>query len=365
LSGRGKSRAELSIAGVITVPKEPPYDVGDHAFDQSHNMSGLFCPPGAKWCLMVADELSGLHRFTVRRNGKRPEVVYEAGLDLGLPPDALLTRQKIDKTQKIELDLEAIANDGNQVVFVGSHANKRNSGAVNPCAHLVAVADSQKLGSKTKISAQWASLDELLNKQLPGKLKKQLQCGGINIEGATVLDGMLMIGLRSPTRGGPTPGAYVISTPFAGLLKEDFSGARLHVLPTEAPFIGIRSMETVDDTVLLVTGDAGVNKLDKDAKRECSTFLNKEDSSRPFQLRAWRPGNGDEMEPSILATFPSKWAQRAPNKKKGKKPAARKKRNHAKVEGIAVLSSTASKVSLLVVYDGSDKVFYLPDVKLP
>jgi hypothetical protein len=255
-----------------------------------------------------------------------------------------------------ELDLEAIASAGDKVIFVGSHANKRNSGETNPTSHLVAIADTAALKASATAPAQWASLDKLFRNDgmFPNALYKQLQCGGINIEGATVFEGNLLIGLRSPGRGtdGSTPGAFVISTPVDGLAGEDFSQATLRILPTEAPFIGIRAMETVGDTVVIVTGDAGVNDLKAGATMQCAANINKEDPARTFELRAWKPKNGDALAPGSLIAFD---------------PVAEKDFDgndaRAKVEGVA--SDPGRPNAFFVLYDGSAKVRYLTDIVLP
>jgi hypothetical protein len=362
-SDKDEAEVKLYVAGVIEVPKAPPYDTDGDADDQSHNMSGLFCPPDADWCLTVADELRGFHRLKVDRSGERPKVSHDAALELVLPTAGFLDEHGLDQKHLKEFDLEAIADVGDDVIFVGSHANKRTKGTVNPGAHLVAIADKEALRTKVRVPANWTSLDEMFKAKLPGRLNQQLQCGGINIEGATVFNGRLLIGLRSPTQGATDdqkPGAYVISTPLEGVLKEDFSGAELHGLPTRARFIGIRSMETIGDTILLVTGDAGVNDLEDDQVPQCGANLNKEDDGRPFELRAWKPRSGNLMESRVLFKFPEKKDNRKNGKKENSTGPGR-----AKVEGIAMADRKGNTVSLFVVYDGRNEVFYLPDVKLP
>lgn len=354
--GPRASVSELVAVGTVEIARLPPYENAEVNFNQSHNLSGIFCP-GPDWCVVVSDELKGFHRLSVNRHGELPAVSHDAALSLVLPPSDFLDARGIAADPK-ELDLEAIANTNDKVIFVGSHANKRKSGKPNPASHLVAVVDTQSLQGDAPVAAQWASLDKLFRRpdMFPDALYAQLQCGGINVEGATVFGDELLIGLRSPTQGtdGTNPAAYVISTPFEGLLREDFSGAKRHVLPTESPFIGIRSMETVGDTVLIVTGDAGVNDL-KGETPTCGANLNKEDPARPFQLRAWKPRDGDFLHPEVLAVFPERQESEFD-------PA---KMSRAKVEGVCLASDSGATVSLFVVYDGSAQVFYLPDIALP
>jgi hypothetical protein len=340
------------VVGTIKVTKIPPYDKPKKSFEQSHNMSGMFCPD-AKWCLVVSDELKGLHRLKVNRSGDLPVVSYDAALTLDAPSQQFLASHGMAKAEFKELDLEAVASTADKVIFIGSHANKRNSGEANPTAHLVAIVEIDALKSNTTAAAQWTSLDALFRGQpvLSDALYKQLQCGGINIEGATVFGNDLLIGLRSPTHR-IDGSAYVISTPVEGLGKEDFTGAKLHVLPASAPFIGIRSMETVGDTVVIVTGDAGVNDLKDGVKPECGSNLNKEDPARPFELRAWKPNDGEAMAPGPLVTF----EQVVEKDFEGND-------NRAKIEGIA--ADPGRPNAYFVLYDGSDKVRYLTDIALP
>ncbi len=342
--------------GTIKVAEEAYGDEEDR-FDQSHNMSGLLCP-AADWCLLVSDELRGVHRLKVERNADNlPNVRYDAAIDLGEPSEAFQASHGL--TGLDELDLEAIASDGNMAYFIGSHANKRKSGKYNAGSHLVAIAGLSDLRSNSAVPAKWVSLDGLFkrNDMFPNALGKELQCGGINVEGATIAGADLLIGLRSPTRleGGGAPAAYFISVPLGDLLSEKFDDAKLHVVPTTEPFIGIRAMETVGDAVLVVTGDAGVNDLPKkkpsDPPRTCDSNLNKEHPDRPFQLRLLKSKESDAFATEPLMTF-------EPVKEKDFK----KKPIVAKLEAIA--ADPARPDGLFVIYDGSDTVQYLTGVTL-
>ncbi|MEQ1953877.1 DUF3616 domain-containing protein [Mesorhizobium yinganensis] len=353
---------ELKEVCIITVPNDPPYHDGNDAIEQSHNMSGLiFLDPD--WCVMVADEKRGVHRLRVVRDAKGiPHFLYDAALDLVLPSETFLQNHGIgvEDIDKLELDLEAVARNGDDILFVGSHANKRKRGQVNPASHLVAIASVSDLRSKSEVPARWASLDGLFGaiNVLRDRLNKQLQCGGLNIEGATVFGKNLLIGLRSPTHGtdGNDSGAYVISTSVEKLVDEDFYGATLHVLPTDRPFIGIRSMETVRDAVLVITGDAGVPGLvDKQGNPkvpECGSNLNEEDAGRPFQLRVWKPSTGDAFEPDPIVTF-----------KPVVEDDAEGKPSLAKLEAIA--DDPGSPGAFFILYDGSNKVRHLMGLELP
>ena len=244
----GGLAAELvEVGNVILPPDSPIYDTDKKRREQSGNLSGLFCP-AADWCVVVSDEKRGLHRLDVARGSDKPVVSYAAGLKLEWPSEEFFGAHGIDEKPK-ELDLEAVASTDDTVFFIGSHANKRKKGDKNPGSHLIAIASVSDLKSNTELPAKWTSLNKLFKKDgiLGDVLDKQLQCGGLNIEGATVAGADLLIGVRIPSRGtdGTNSAAYVVSTPVAGLLNEDFSGAKLHALPTDQPFIGIRAMETV------------------------------------------------------------------------------------------------------------------------
>ena len=47
-------------------------------------MSGIFCPE-ADWCLVVSDELKGLHRLKVDRTGELPQLSYDTALTFDPP----------------------------------------------------------------------------------------------------------------------------------------------------------------------------------------------------------------------------------------------------------------------------------------
>jgi hypothetical protein len=349
------SAIELAPAGSIDVTPAAPHDTAKKAKKQARNMSGLLCP-AADWCLLVSDELLGMHRLRVDRSADVPKLSYDKALTLSQPPAELLATLGIGELE--ELDLEALAGSADKVIFIGSHANKRKKGDKNPVSHLVAIADSAALASNAAVPAQWSSLDGLFAgiDELKAALNTPLQCRGINIEGATVFGDELLIGLRSPTvdPDGSKPGAYVVSTPIDGLAGGDFSGAALHPLPLDAPFIGIRSMETIGDKVLIVTGDAGVNDLPHEVLG-CTENINKEDPSRPFQLRVWKPDGGNQLESGVLAEFPPEDAEDPDPEDSGK----------AKVEGIALAAQAGNAVSLFVVYDGVSKAFRLDGIELP
>ena len=341
--------AELSVVGTIKVPASDLYS-GDDAEDQAVNMSGMVCP-APDWCLVASDEARGVHRLKVKRgaDGRPTDVLFDAALDLGAPPEAFRTAHGLTGKLK-EFDLEAVASTGDQVFFFGSHAYKRKKGEPNPGSHLVAIASVADLKDNTEVPATWVSLDALFRSDpvLDKVRDKQLQCGGLNIEGATIQDGQVLIGFRIPALGteGAKPAAYVVSTPLAGFAREDFTGAMPHELGTDTPFIGIRSLETVGDDVLVITGDSGVSDLEDMSKLECDPALNKEDPTRLYQLRVWKPASGDSFAPDPIPPFDAVTEDGDP----------------AKLEGIA--ADPGRPGSFFIVYDGSDKIRYLTDLDL-
>ena len=160
----GVHAADLAVVGTIDVAKVGAFKKPKKSFEQSHNMSGMFCPD-ADWCLVVSDELQGLHRLKVDRTGELPLLSYDTALTFDPPGQEFLTGHGMAGTDFEELDLEAIASDGDSVIFLGSHANKRNSGATNPTAHLVAIANTAALKTSATATPQWASLDKLFQKE--------------------------------------------------------------------------------------------------------------------------------------------------------------------------------------------------------
>ena len=332
----------MEEVGKIVVPVGGPYKKKEKALKQSLNMSGLICI-GKDRALMISDEGVGLHRLRIDRGSSGPRVSHEAVLDMSVSDDL---------GAEPELDLEAVAPWGDWLLLVGSHANERKKGGVNPAAHNIWMVDANAVLSDKPLKARRASLDPLFRRwqRLGAALYAQLQCGGVNIEGAAVLGDRLYVGLRSPVREGVDvdPAAFVISTPVKGVMDGDFSDARLHKLSTDEPFIGIRDMETVGSSVLLVTGDSGVGDLETGTTPQCGANINRAESKRPFELRLWTPGKGDRMKPRVRHRFETIPAS-------GKDAAG----EPAKVEGIA--RDPARDDAFFVVYDGSPAVYYLVD----
>lgn len=337
----------MEEVGRIVVPVGGLYGKAGKALKQSLNMSGLVCI-GKDRALMVSDEGVGLHRLHIERTSSGVTVSHEAALSLQLPPDL--------EGDDTELDLEAVARFGNRLLLVGSHANERKKGGVNPAAHSIWLVEEDALLGDKPIVARRASLDGLFHQwqRIGTGVNAQLQCAGLNVEGATVFQDRLLIGLRSPVRQGlgVRPAAFVISTPVKTVMDGDFSSARLHKLPTGRPFIGIRDMEAVGSSVLVVTGDAGVGDLETGAAPQCGENINRADEDRPFQLRLWHPGDGDRLERKPVHEFDRLDGDPATGST-----------GPAKVEGIA--KDPARDHAYFVVFDGDPRIFHLVDKRLP
>ncbi|APH73275.1 DUF3616 domain-containing protein [Aquibium oceanicum] len=267
----GASASELIDAGEVEVPYEPPYKKKKANFEQRTNISGMFCPH-ANWCVAVANELRGVHRFRIVRDGENlPTLVHDAAIDIGEPPPEFLEEHGLSGALD-EFDLEAVAGNDDVVLLVGSHARKRKKGIYNSGSHLVGILATSDLEKDVQVNARWVTLDALLKREdmAGGAFDKQLQCGGLNIEAATIFGDRLLIGLRSPHGTyEQLHGVLVISTELSGLENENFTNARKHLLATGQPFIGIRALETVDESVFVITGDAGTSDLEDGAAREC------------------------------------------------------------------------------------------------
>lgn len=350
--------SELPSAGEFAVPREAPYDGRKANFAQRHNLSGLFCP-AADWCVAVTDELHGVHRLTVARDAAGlPTLSHDASMDIGEPPADVQAKLGLSGSLK-EFDLEAVAGNAETVLLVGSHARKRKKGTSNAGAHLVAIIPTADLATGGRVEATWTGLDALLGREdmLGAALGAQIQCAGVNIEAATLFGDRLLIGLRAPfgARRGPEgadiPGALVVSTPLAGLAEGDFSGATKHFLPTDEAFTGIRAMETVGDSVVMITGDAGTSDLEDGAMPHCGRNLNREDPTRAFRLQVWTPDAGDELEDASLA-LPDVFDEDIDDE-----------RVLAKAEGLGADPGRAG--GFFVVYDGSDVVRYVESFGVP
>ncbi len=211
-----------------------------------------------------------------------------------------------------ELDLEALASTQTGYYALGSHGNKRKSGAYAPGNHGLYYIGLDQNNKVSKVLKR--NLDGLLESSSVFKdyFNRPLQQNGVNLEAMTLKDGVLYIGPRAPNLNGYI---FIIKVAEANLGREVFAYA-LDSLYIGAGY-GLREMVSLDKGFLLVAG----NSLPEDAPgyREL-----------PYVIYWW---DGDLSRPN-------------------KKLRVIKNDSKKKLEGIEVLEQSDEKISVLLLYDG-------------
>ena len=226
-----------------------PYDYDTEEISSKATiLSGLFCP-AADWCVVVSDEKTRFSPAEGRPRSDNAGRVARRDLRSGIAIRGVSRGARYRRRSLKELDLEAVASTDDKVFFIGSHANKRKSGEKNPGL----ASGCDRIDRRPEVEDRGAGGMGEPRQAVQGTAFLAT-CWTSSCSAAVSTSRAqpfwatdLLIGMRSPSRGtdGTNSAAYVISTPLAGFLDEDFSGAKLHALPTDRPFIGIRAMETV------------------------------------------------------------------------------------------------------------------------
>ena len=346
---------------------EPVPVIGDALFlgydpggDAGENISDATCFSDHE-CILVADEMLALQKISLVPAGVMP--TYQAGPTYGLFFSDYCT--DISKKKACdEVDLEAIARNGRGVLVTGSMGNKRKSGKRTKdrwfLAQFVLNENGKPRQGSLQVQSRRSLLKELFRKHpsLQPYLEKPLQCGGLNIEGLATAGDQIFFGLRSPS-GRDEGQAYVVQSPdsiLTAATKQKVEPTRLHVLTFKdvdgKPLrdVGIRSLETLGNRLLIVTADAGVSKPNTKKQREdmvarCASVPNGKNlaniaGGEPLvpRLWIWDPAKGDD--PSEIAHLDGLYSDE-------------------KLEGIAVLGNPlpqADMIDLLLVIDGQKDV---------
>lgn len=259
----------IVVAGCKPAPPDPDAVAIVGRLPGGRDVSGVGLV--GDYLVLVSDETSQAEIF--RREGER--YVHARSVML-------------DRTAK-ELDLEAVAVEGDMVYVIGSHSPKR------PQRDRVYRFRLDADGMPGEVER--SSLSPLLDRDPVLKSHRN----AIDIEGLAVREGRLYVGCRTPVvRGRGTP---VIECDFADPEK----AYRLHWLDLDGR--GVRDLAVVKDGFLVLAGPAG-------------------DEGKGFRLYLW---DGRQTAKRLDKVA---------------------KLGAGKPEGIAVLAETAEGYELLVVYDG-------------
>ena len=248
-----------------------------------------------------------------------------------------------------EIDIEAIAVEGDCYYITGSHGVSKEDGRiqenrykifrlkVDPATGLPAGEPAAKLrlapapvagaasatGAEAKV-LQVASLSDILKADavLGPYFQKPLQHNGVNIEGLGARHGQLFVGFRSPNLGGK---AYVMEIT-ADQVFGDKKGRnyRLHSLSLGEGY-GIREIVAAGSCFLIIAGNSGSEPSDKFPKSENY----RED--RGYVIYSW-DGKGTRVHRIGSIENPP-----------------------GKAEAMTVLSESEQQMEVLILFDGAGK----------
>ncbi|MCP4318934.1 MAG: DUF3616 domain-containing protein [Hyphomicrobiales bacterium] len=361
--GATLATAAPSLAGepIAVMPKgKSIFEAYDPDAKAGTNVSGATCFDDGS-CILIADEMIAMQSIKLNLGGTSPS--YRAGRTYGLMFGDRCTDITQTKNCK-EVDLEAIARKGRDIFVSGSMGNRSRSGKRANDRWFLARFSLGKSGKPLTGSLTVQSKRSLLKQMFVGHaviaplLELPLQCGGVNIEGLTVIGDQLFFGLRSPADliNGR---AYIIQsseTVLAAKRKSDVEPTKLHSLTfrnaSGKPIrnTGIRALETLGDRLLIATADAGVSAPSsasrlKDIKERCAAVpggarLPNVAGKRPLVPRIWIWDPASQADPIEIVRLGGPYADE-------------------KLEGLAVLGNPSSKnkkVDLLLTIDGQNDV---------
>lgn len=222
-----------------------------------------------------------------------------------------------------EIDIEAIAAEGDCYYIVGSHGVSKKKGDFQSNRYKIFRLKVNRATGRPGESAvpEVATLADLLRSDpvLGPHFAEPLQQGGVNIEGLAVRAGRLFVGLRSPNVQGD---AFVLEVRaddvFSGRSRPSYTRHRLHL----GTGLGIRDMVTARTGFLILAG----NSASEPSKKYTQSADYDED--REFSLFTW-----DGQAPEVHRIGP------LPDVK-------------GKAEAMTVLEETTDYVTMLVLFDG-------------
>ncbi len=273
---------------------------------EDKDLSGIACISPTR-CLVGADE------------GRSVQVVALSRADKTLT--ALRTVDLLSSGD--EIDIEAIAVEGDAYYIVGSHGIAKKSGDVQSNRYRLfrlKVEPSTGLPSTAPGGLSVTSLSEILRTDpvLGPHFGKPLQQRGVSIEGLAIRNGRLFVGLRNPNLDGY---AHVIEVGADDIFATTTPSYVLHKLRLGAG-LGIREIVAVREGFLIIAGNAG-----SEPSTEYPETIDYEEG-RGYSMFSW---DGRRSQVSKIGPIPN-----AP----------------AKAEAMTVLEESADRVTVLILFDG-------------
>jgi hypothetical protein len=274
---------------------------------KAKDLSGIACVSPAR-CLIGADEGRDVQVVELSRQGRVLKVLKTISLA---------------KSGK-EIDIEAIACEGDNYYIIGSHGLAKKTGdwqANRYKLFRLKVDPNTGLPDGKAESLCTASLVDILEEDpvLGRHFDKPLQRKGVNIEGLAIRHGTLFVGLRNPNLDGY---AFVIEVRAADL----FAGKgppkyALHKLAL-GQGLGIREIVAAQACFLIIAGNAGSEPSDEYPRAEDY------DGDRGFALFAW---DGRDTSVHRIGAIPD---------------------TPAKAEAMTILDEAPDHVTVLILFDG-------------
>lgn len=267
------------------------------------NLSGIACLSDTN-CLVGTDEGRAVQFVELSRTAKMLKVTKTV---------SLLQSSK-------EIDIEAIAAEGDSYYIIGSHgiSKKRGEQQANRFKVFRLKVDRQT-GMPAGVDA--ASLSSLLRADviLGEHFQMPLQESGANIEGLAAKNGRLFVGFRGPNLEGH---AFVMEVAardiFENSPKPQYT---LHRLRLGEGF-GIREIVAAKSGFLIIAGNAGSEPSEKFTESE------NYEKDREFSLVFW-DGKGSEVH--RIGPIPNP---------------------PGKAEAMTILEESTSEVTVLILFDG-------------
>jgi hypothetical protein len=227
-----------------------------------------------------------------------------------------------------EIDIEAVAAEGDCYYIVGSHGAAKVSGQQQQNRYGIFRLQVDRATGRPSgplaASLKTASLVEVLRADpvLGPHFAQPLQRRGVNIEGLAARNGWLYVGFRSPNLQGDALVMEIRADDvFNGTPRPTYTLHRLRL----GPGLGIRDLVAARSGFLLIAGNAG-----SEPSKEYPDSQDYE-KDREFFLFDW-DGRGPEVHK--IAALPKTTGQ---------------------AEAMTILEETRDSVTVLVLFDGPDR----------
>jgi len=268
------------------------------------DLSGIACLADGK-CLVGADEGRAVQLVELSRTARTLKAVRTIPL---LPSGK-------------EIDIEAIAAEGDTYYIVGSHGISKKQGEqqVNRFRIFRVKLD---LATGVPAGVNAAALSGILRGDpvLGDYFETPLQQHGVNIEGLAVRHGRLFVGFRNPNLGG------------SPIVMENAATDDIEARPTRPSYVlhklrlgegfGIREIVATENGFLIIAGNAGSEPSEKFTESEDY------DEDREFSLAFWDGKGSDVHRIGVIPNTPGK------------------------AEAMTILEQSPSEITVLILFDG-------------